>query len=88
LEKRRGPKEDPIVPYVSVKTFPQDEEARRRAAEKIHRLLMEEWGSQADWISVSVENIDPEEWEERIVRGVMADDAPYMLIRDGERLDP
>ncbi|MBR2717013.1 MAG: hypothetical protein IKD79_04680 [Oscillospiraceae bacterium] len=74
------------MPYVSIKTFPQDEDARRRAAEKIQRLLMEEWGSEADWISVSIENIEPERWDERIVRGAMEDDAPYMLIRDGERL--
>lgn len=74
------------MPYVSIKTFPQDEDARRRAAEKIHRLLMEEWGSQADWISVSVENIDPDEWDDRIVRGSMKADAPYMLIRDGKKL--
>ena len=74
------------MPYVAIKTFPQDEAARRRAAERIHRLLMEEWGSEADWISVSVENIDPAEWDERIVRGAMENDAPYMLIRDGEKL--
>lgn len=74
------------MPYVSIKTFPQDEEARKRAAEKIHRLLMEEWGSQADWISVSIENIEPEQWDERIVRGSMEADAPFMLIRDGEKL--
>jgi len=74
------------MPYVSVRTFPQSEEARRRAAEKIHRLLMEEWGCEADWISVSVENVEPEEWDSRIVRGAMEADAPYMLIRDGEKL--
>ena len=74
------------MPYVSVKTFPQDEDARRRAAEKIHRLLMEEWGCEADWISVSVENIPPDRWEDRIVDGAMAADEPYMLIRDGKKL--
>ena len=74
------------MPYVSIKTWPQDEDARRRAAERIHRVLMEEWGSEADWISVSVENIDPDEWDVRIVRGSMEDDAPYMLIRDGHKL--
>lgn len=74
------------MPYVSVKTFPQDDDACRRAAEKIHRLLMQEWGCEADWISVSVENVDPEDWDRRIVRGAMEDDAPFMLIRDGEKL--
>ena len=74
------------MPYVSIKTFPQEDDARRRAAEKIHRLLMEEWGCDADWISVSVENVDPDEWDRRIVRGAMEDDAPFMLIRDGEKL--
>ena len=74
------------MPYVSIKTFPQEDDARRRAAEKIHRLLMEEWGCDADWISVSVENVDPDEWDRRIVHGAMEDDAPFMLIRDGEKL--
>ena len=74
------------MPYVSIKTWPQDEAARRRAAEKIQRLLLEEWGAEADWISVSVENVDPDAWDARIVRGAMEADAPYMLIRDGEKI--
>ena len=73
------------MPYVAIKTFPQSEEAKRLAAERIHSLLMELWGCKADWISVSVENIPPEEWEERIVRGAMEEDRAHMLIRDGEK---
>ncbi len=74
------------MPYVSIKTFPQSEEARRRAAERIHRVLMEEWGCETDWISVSVQNIDPARWDEQIVRGDMERDRASMLIRDGEKL--
>ena len=74
------------MPYVSIKTFPQDEAARRRAAEKIHRLLMEEWGCESDWISVSIENIAPEAWDDRIVNDAMEKDKPHMVIRDGEKL--
>ncbi len=74
------------MPYVSIKTFPQSEEARRRAAERIHRVLMEEWGCEPDWISVSVQNIDPARWDEQIVRGDMERDRASMLIRDGEKL--
>ena len=74
------------MPYVSIRTFPQSEEDRRRAAERVQQLLMELWGCEADWISVSVENVDPADWEDRIIRGEMEEDAAHMLIRDGEKL--
>ena len=33
-----------------------------------------------------LENIPPEDWEARIVRGAMEADRDHMLIRDGEKL--
>ena len=74
------------MPYVSIKTFPQDDAAKKRAAEKIQALLVELWGCEPDWISVSVENIVPEEWDERVVRGMIEPDRAHLLIRDGQKL--
>lgn len=74
------------MPYVSVKTFPQDDEAQKRAAERIQQVLMEVWGCEPDWISVAVENVDPDRWEEEIVRGEMDRNGEHMLIRDGKKL--
>lgn len=74
------------MPYVSVKTFPQDDEAKKLAAERIQQVLMEVWGCEPDWISVAVENVDPDRWEEEIVRGEMDRNGEHMLIRDGKKL--
>lgn len=74
------------MPYVSIKTFPQDDEAKKRAAERVQQVLVEEWGCEPDWISVAVENIDPDKWEAEIVKGEIEPNRKNMLIRDGEKL--
>ena len=71
------------MPYVAIKTFPKDEKAKQDAAERISRVLQEVWGCEPDWISVSIEDIDPDEWDEKVVCGSMKENTEHMIIRDG-----
>ena len=74
------------MPYVAIKTFPKDEKTKREAAERISRILQEVWDCEPDWISVSIENIDPDDWDEKVVGGDMRTNAAHMIIRDGKAL--
>ena len=73
------------MPYVAIKTFPKDEKARAEAAERISKVLQEVWACEPDWISVSIENIDPDDWEEKVVNGAMKENMGNMLILEGKK---
>ena len=72
------------MPYVAIKTFPKDEEAKAEAADRISKVLQEVWNCEPDWISVSIENIDPDDWDEKVVKGAMQENMDHMKILNGE----
>ena len=74
------------MPYVAIKTFPKDEKAKAEAAERISKVLQEVWACEPDWISVSIEDIDPDEWDVKVVNGVMQQNKDHMLILNGEKI--
>lgn len=74
------------MPYVAIKTFPKNEKEKAEAAERISRVLQEVWGCEPDWISVSIENIDPDDWDEKVVNGSMQPNMDHMIILDGKKV--
>ena len=74
------------MPYVAIKTFPKSEKEQAEAAERVSRVLQEVWGCEPDWISVSIENIDPDDWDEKIAAGEMQENMDKMLILNGEKI--
>ena len=75
------------MPYVAIKTFPKSEKENAEAAERISKVLQEVWGCEPDWISVSIENIDPDDWDEKITAGDMQANMDRMLILNGEKVN-
>ena len=73
------------MPYISVKAFPMDEETKRRTAEKILEVFQETWGAEPDWVSISMEDIDPESWDDRIRKGEIEPNLDKMMILDGKK---
>ena len=74
------------MPYVAIKTFPKDEKAKAEAAERISKVLQEVWACEPDWISVSIEDIDPDEWDAKVVNGAMQENRDHMKILNGEKI--
>ena len=74
------------MPYVAIKTFPKSEKEKAEAAERVSRVLQEVWGCEPDWISVSIENIDPDDGDEKIAAGEMEENMDKMLILNGEKI--
>ena len=75
------------MPYVAIKTFPKSEKEKAEAAERISKVLQEVWGCEPDWSSVSIENIDPDDWDEKITEGDMQANMDSMLILNGEKVN-
>ena len=74
------------MPYIAIKAFPKDEEVVKALVENINQALMDTLNIPAEYVSISYEEILPDNWKERIVEGDMVADADFMKIRDGEKL--
>ena len=54
------------MPYIRIKAYPKDEETKKRVVDKINAVFLEEWGCPQEAISVSIEEIAPQDWEEKV----------------------
>ena len=72
------------MPYIAIKGFPKDDETLRKVAERINAALLDLWGCQQEYINISYEAVPPEEWDERIERGEIAQNRDKMLMHSGE----
>ena len=56
------------MPHISIKMYPgRSEEVKKSFAEKLQKLTVEELGCQPCHVSVSVEDIAPENWKSDVV---------------------
>lgn len=78
-------KEDKLMPYIAIKGYPKDDETKRKLVERINDALLDLWGCPQEAISISVEEIAPEQWEERIVKGEIEPNADKMMILSGKK---
>ena len=72
------------MPYIAIKGFPKDDKTIREVAERINATLLDLWGCRQEHISISYEAVPPEEWDERIERGEIAQNKDKMLMFGGE----
>lgn len=73
------------MPYVDIKCFPRSEEAAKQMADKIYDVLLETWECPPHGISVSIEMVTPEEWDEKVKVPEMDPRDDTMLILHGEK---
>ena len=71
------------MPYISVKAFPMDEETGRKTAEQILEVFQKTRGAERVWVWISVEEIDPEEWDERVRNAEILPNRDKLMILDG-----
>ncbi|GAA3646608.1 tautomerase family protein [Asaccharospora irregularis] len=63
------------MPHISVKMYPgRTDKVKEEFAKKIQDLTVEEFGCQPCHVSVSVEDIEPENWKEEVVDNIKPED--------------
>lgn len=56
------------MPHIAIKMYPgRDEETKKNLAEKTRNFIMQEMNIEAKYISVSVEEVEKENWEKEVV---------------------
>ena len=73
------------MPYIAIKAYPKDEETKKKLVERINEVFLETWGCPAGAISISLEEIAPERWEDDVVKGEILPNAGKMMILAGEK---
>ena len=74
------------MPYIAIKAFPKDEATKRRVVEQINRIFLEEWGCSPQALTISVEEVAPEQWAEQVAKPEIEPKRDKMMILNGEKL--
>ena len=72
------------MPYISIKAYPKDEETKRRVVEKINQVFLETWGCSQKAISISIEEVSPDDWQEQVVKREIEPNRDKMFLLSGE----
>lgn len=73
------------MPYIAVKAYPKDDEIKNKIAEKINEAFLEAWGCPQESISISFEEVAPEDWEKSVVKPIIEPNADKMKILNGKK---
>ena len=75
------------MPYISIKSYPKDDEAKKRTADGIVRVLLENRICAEEAITISWEEVFPDDWEEKVVEKEIDPNRDKMLILAGKETD-
>ncbi len=73
------------MPYVAIKSYPRSKEEAMKAAEKIEKVLAEEWKIPPEYVTVSFEAVKPEDWDAEVAEKDIRPNMDKMLIVDGKK---
>ena len=72
------------MPYIAIKAYPKDEAIKKRVADRINQVFLEEWGCSPEAISISIEEVSPEKWTDEVVKKEIEPQKDKMIILDGK----
>ena len=73
------------MPYIAIKAYPKDEETKKKLVEKINEAVLDIWGCPQEAITISVDSIEPNKWEEMVVKLEIEPQIDKMMILSGEK---
>jgi len=62
-----------------------DEETKKKLVEKINEVFLEVWGCSQQALTISLEEIDPSDWNEQVVKTQIEPNKDKMMILSGEK---
>lgn len=73
------------MPYIAIKAYPKDEETVKKVVDEINEVFLKNWGCPPQAINISVEAVQPEEWNEKVREPEILPKKDKMMILDGEK---
>lgn len=73
------------MPYIAIKAYPKDAETKRRVVERINKVFLDEWGCPPQALTISLEEVAPEDWAESVRNKEIEPNKDNMMILDGKK---
>ena len=73
------------MPYINIKAWPKDQATKEKLVNKINEAFLEIWGCPQEAITIAIEEVAPEQWEEAVVKPEILPQADKMMILAGEK---
>ncbi|MBQ7697514.1 MAG: tautomerase family protein [Paludibacteraceae bacterium] len=70
------------MPYIKIKSFPKDPKIKQQVVEAINQTFLQFWGCPPEAISISMEEVDPQHWNE-VEQNEIQPNADKMFILNG-----
>lgn len=73
------------MPYIAIKAFPKDEKTKEEVVDKINQIFLEMWGCPQEALIISLEEVAPDEWNEKVKEPEIDTKLEKMMILDGKK---
>ena len=73
------------MPYIAVKSYPKDDGVKKRVAERIKNVFLEEWGCPPEARTIAFKEVDPSVWVETVVKPEIEPNLEDVMILKGEK---
>ena len=73
------------MPYIAMKAYPKDQPTKELFVERLNALLLEVWGCPQEAVTISMEEIAPENWKERVFKAEIEPQKEKMMILSGKK---
>ncbi len=73
------------MPYIAIKSYPKDEETKKRFVDKVYEDMKEILGVPDRAITISYEFIEPEKWQETVVKKEVEPRMDSVMVLSGEK---
>ena len=73
------------MPYIAIKAYPKDEETKRRLVDQINEVLLKTWGCSQEAVTISLEEIEPADWNSKVKEKEILPNENKMMILNGQK---
>jgi len=71
------------MPYIRIKANPKDQATKEKIVEAINKAFVENWGCSPQAISISIEEVAPEDWVEQVEKAEIEPNKDKMFVLNG-----
>jgi len=73
------------MPYIRIKAYPKDEKTKQKVVEEINEIFLKNWGCPQEALCISIEEVDPDNWNDNVREVEILPNKDKMMILDGKK---
>ena len=73
------------MPYIAIKAWPKDEATKKKLVDEINQVFLDTWGCPQEAITISLQEVDPADWDEQVRKADIEPRKDQMMILDGQK---